>query len=124
MCQLIQVAIDGKQGTFVPGVQVSEAVRALLPEGADQVLCTMRGGVCVELGERLEKDTELKTLTYRDEEGRRVYERSLRFLFLLSLRRLYPGKNVRMLHSVGHGLYMRLTEGDMGHDMARAIEAE
>jgi len=121
---VIHVTVDGRQGDFAPGVQVMEAVRALLPERAPQVLCTMRGGVCLELGEALEKDEELKTLTYQDEEGRRVYERSLRFLFLLSLKRLYPDKNVRMMHSVGHGLYMRLTEGDMGHDMARAIEQD
>lgn len=121
---MIRITIDGRQGTFEPGVQAAEAVRALLPERAPQVLCTMHGGVCVELGETLEQDTELTTLTYQDEEGRRVYERSLRFLFLLSMKRLYPGRHVRMMHSVGHGLYVRLTNGDMGHDMARAIEAD
>lgn len=121
---MIRITIDGKQGNFVSGATVAEALRALLPEYAPQVLCTMRGGVCVELNERLEKDTELTTLTYQSEEGRRVYERSLRFLFLLSMKRLYPGRKVRMMHSVGHGLYMRLIDGDMGHDMARAIEAD
>ena len=121
---LIHVTIGGREGSFAPGIRVCDAVQALLPERAPQVLCTLRGGVGVELGETLQKDTALKTLTYRDEEGRRVYERSLRFLFLLSLKRLYPGKHVRMMHSVGHGLYMRLTDGDMGHDMARAIEAD
>ena len=121
---MIQITVDGKQGLFAPGTKAVEAVQALWPERAGQVLCTMRGGVCVELGEAIEKDAQLATLTYQDEEGRRVYERSLRFLFLLSLKRLYPDKKVRMMHSVGHGLYMRLTEGDMGHDMARAIEQE
>ena len=124
MCDVIRITLDEKQGSFAPGVRVGEAVRALLPERAPQVLCTMRGGVCMELNEPLEKDAELTSLTYQHEEGRRIYERSLRFLFLLSMKRLYPGKKVRMMHSVGHGLYIRLTEGDMGHDMARAIEAD
>ena len=119
---MIRITIDGKQGTFASGVSVAQAVQALLSDRAPQVLCTMRGGVCVELNELLENDAELSTLTYQQEEGRRVYERSLRFLFLLSMKRLYPGKKVRMMHSVGHGLYVRLTDGDMGHDMARAIE--
>ena len=121
---MIRITIDGRQGTFDPGVTVAEALCALLPENAPQVLCTLCGGVCMELSEPLDKDAELTTLTYYHEEGRRVYERSLRFLFLLSLKRLYPGKKVRMMHSVGHGLYMRLIEGDMGHDMARALEAD
>jgi len=124
MSSVIHVTIDGLQGSFAPGTKVSEALAALLPDRAPRVLCTMRGGVCMELNEPLEKDMELTTLTYQDEEGRRVYERSLRFLFLLSMKRLYPGRNVRMMHSVGHGLYVRLTDGDMGHDMARAIEAD
>ena len=119
---MIRVTIDGVQGSFAPGVQVAQAVQQLLPQRAPQVLCTLRGGECVELGETLAQDTQLQTLTYLDEEGRRVYERSLRFLFLLSMKRLYPGKQVRMMHSVGHGLYMRLLDGEMGHDMARAIE--
>ena len=124
MYEVIRVTVDGKQGEFPVGIAVKEAVQKLCPERAAQVLCTMRGGVCVELGEVLEKDDALTTLTYQDEEGRRVYERSLRFLFLLSMKRLYPDKNVRMMHSVGYGLYMRLTEGEMGQDMARAIEQD
>ena len=124
MYGIIRVTVDGRQGEFPVGVSVKEAVQELCPERAGQVLCTMCGGVCVELGAGLEKDSVLTTLTYQDEEGRRVYERSLRFLFLLSMKRLYPDKNVRMMHSVGYGLYMRLTEGDMGHDMARAIEQD
>ena len=124
MRNVMQITVDGKQGEFPVGAKAGEILRELWPERAPEVLCTMRGGVCVELGEALEEDAVLTTLTYREEEGRRIYERSLRFLFLLSLKRLYPEKNVRMLHSVGNGLYMRLTEGEIGHDMARAIEQD
>ena len=121
----IRVAALGQEGTFAAGISVGEALKALLPASqAGEALCAMRGGECLELNERLEADACLLPLTYRDEEGRRVYERSLRFLFLLSLKRLYPGRRVRMLNSVGYGLYMRLTDGDMGHEMARAIEED
>ena len=122
---LIHVTMQEKTGAFPSGITVIEAARALLgEEEAGRVLCALRGGVCLELNEPLTADAELAPLTYQDERGRRVYERSLRFLFLLSMKRLYPDKNVRMLNSVGQGLYIRLTEGEMGHDMARAIEAD
>lgn len=121
----IQVTLSERTERFDAGTTVGEAVRALLaPEDAQRVLCVMRGGVCLELGEVLNEDCTLQPLTYRDEEGRRVYERSLRFLFLLSLKRLYPEKRVRMLNSVGYGLYMRFVEGDPGQAMIRAIEAD
>ena len=120
----IRITIGDKTGDFACGVSVLEAVRALMGDEAGSALAVMHGGVCLELGESLTEDAALKPLTYQDEEGRRVYERSLRFLFLLSLKRLYPDKKARMLNSVGHGLSIRLTEGEMGHDMARAIEAD
>ena len=61
---------------------------------------------------------------YKDEEGRRVYERSLRFLLLLSMSRLFPGKRVRILNSVGYGVYLRVLEEDMDHAMVRALETD
>ncbi len=118
----ITVSLGQAQGTFAPGVTVKEVLDALAPDVP--ALCAMRGGVCLQLNERLDADAALEPLTYEDEEGRRVYERSLRFLFLLSMKRLYPGKRVRMLNSVGHGLYIRMAEGAMGHDMAKALQED
>ena len=121
----ISIRIGEREADFACGITAGEAVRALLPAcEAEKVLCVQRGGLCLELGEKLEAGAQLTPVTYRQEEGRRVYERSLRFLFLLSMKRLYPGKKVRMLNSVGHGLSIRLTEGEMGHDMARALEED
>lgn len=125
MADAIRVTVANQTAAFVRGITAGEALRALLPEAqARDALCAMRGGLCVELNEPLEADCELTPLTYRDEEGRRVYERSLRFLFLLSLKRLYPGKRVRMLNSVGYGLYMRMPDGDITREMVRAIEED
>ncbi len=121
----IHVSVGSREADFPSTATAGEVMRALLPpEEAKRVLCAMRGGVCVELGEAVGQSCALTPLTYADEEGRRVYERSLRFLFLLSLKRLYPDKRARVLNSVGHGLYIRLMDGEMGHDMARAIEAD
>ena len=122
---MIQVRIHQKTGAFAAGTTVSEVARALLPaEEAVRVLGAMCGGVCLEMDEALTQDAQLSPLTYQDEEGRRIYERSLRFLFLLSMKRLYPDQKVRMLNSVGQGLYIRLVDGEMGHDMARAVEKD
>jgi uridine kinase len=101
-----------------------EAVAALAPGALSGLLCLMRGGSCLELSAPLYEDCALTGLTYADEEGRRVYERSLRFLLLLSMKRLFPGKRVRILNSVGYGVYLRVLGEDMDHAMVRALEAE
>ncbi|NLO84924.1 MAG: nucleoside kinase [Clostridiales bacterium] len=125
MESVINVVLEGKKDSFPKGTMVKDIVSQLLDRAeAERVLCVMQGGVCLELNEPIMKDCELRSITFQDEEGRRVYERSLRFLFLLSMKRLYPDKQVRMLNSVGYGLYIALLEGEMGHGMTRAIQSD
>ena len=100
---MIHITMGAQSGDFASGTTAGQAIRAMLPAGqAERVLCAMQGGICVELSDPLTEDCVLEPLTYQDEEGRRVYERSLRFLFLLSLKRLYPDKRARMLLSLIH----------------------
>ena len=56
-----------------------------------------------------ENDCELAILDYSDDEGRRIYERSLRFVLLLAVEDVLPGARVRIEHSVGYGLYISLS---------------
>ncbi|MEG1889831.1 MAG: nucleoside kinase [Clostridia bacterium] len=123
MRKVVRVTADGHTDAFPRGTVVSAVLDRLLPsERMSRVLCALRGGVCMELNEPVVEDCQLTPLTYQDEEGRRVYERSLRFLFLLSVRRLYPGKQVRMLNSIGYGVYLRMTGEDMLREMVCALE--
>jgi len=121
---LVRVSLDGQEDFFPKGMPLLEILKRLLPKRAPQVLCCLCGGLCVELGQPIDRDCCLTSLTYLDEEGRRIYERSLRFLLLLSMRRLYPDKNVRILNSVGYGVYLRLLEAEMTHEMVRALEED
>lgn len=121
---MVRVSIDGQAGDFPMGVTLLAALQALLPQRAPQVLCALYGGLCVELNQPLVADCQLTSLTYLDEEGRRVYERSLRFLLLLSLRRLFPGRNVRVMNSVGYGVYLQLLEGTLTQEMVSALEED
>ena len=121
----VRITLDGHTDSFGSGVTLDEAVKRLLPpEQAQGVLGAMHGGECVELSQPLDRDGELISLTYRDEEGRRIYERSLRFLCLAAMKRVLPGKRVRVLNSVGHGLYIRVPDEDLNHAQVRAVEAE
>lgn len=121
---VVRVTMEGKLDAFPAGTLLKTVVARLLPEREDQILCALYGGLCVELNQPIGIDCELTPITYRDEEGRRVYERSLRFLFLLSMSRLYPKKNVRILNSIGYGVYLQLTGEDISTAMVRALEAD
>ena len=95
------------QKEFPEGTTVSSCLKALdaFPRGT---LAALSGGIVRELNDPLRHDCSLTPLTLEHEEGRRVYERSLRFVMLLALRHLYPYQQVRIEYSVGYGVFVRL----------------
>ncbi len=115
---MITIAVNGREKQFPDGTTVEEAVRALCPELSAQCLGTISGGIVYELNQPLHSDVSLTVLTYKDEEGRRIYERSIRFVMLIALNELFPGQQVRIEHSLGYGVYVvlpgkTLTQGDI-----------
>ncbi|MBQ9325913.1 MAG: nucleoside kinase [Clostridia bacterium] len=72
------------------------------------ILAVLVDGEVRELTDTLSSDATLRPLTLANEEGRRIYERSLRFVMLLALRHLFPGARVRVEYSVCGGILVRL----------------
>ncbi len=108
-----------------------------LPEGASARVCLQKldafptgtlaalsGGIVVELNDPIRSDCNLSPLTLADEEGRRIYERSLRFVMLLALKHLYPFEQVRIEYSVGYGVFVRLPGIDLHRQDIVRIENE
>jgi len=120
----IQITLAGKTESFPAGTTPLEVIERLSPALSGSVLSVMCGGDNLALNEPLRQSCALRPLTYHNEEGRRVYERSLRFLLLLAMRRLFPGKRIRILNSVGYGVYLRILDEEMDFAMVRELEAE
>ena len=80
------------------------------------VLAVQQGGRVLEMGDAVLRDGALKPLTLADEEGRRIYERGLRFVALLAIRRLWPGQRVRIEYSVAGGVCLMMP----GHEVTEA----
>ena len=95
------------QKEFPEGTTVRNCLVGLdaFPRGT---LAALSGGVVIELNDPLHRDCTLTPLTLEHEEGRRIYERSLRFVMLLALRHLFPYQQVRIEYSVGYGVFVRL----------------
>ena len=81
------------------------------------------GGETLSLNEPAQEGAEATILTYESNEGRLIYERSLRFVFLLAVRQLYPDRRVRLEHSLGSGVYAVVTgETALTPQMVHRIE--
>ncbi len=120
---MITVSIDGKTAEFPVGTTVKQAAEALA-DNHYPVLGAMSGGVVYELGAPLNRSIDLKTLTYAHDEGRRIYERSLRFLMLLASRVVWPGSRVRIEHSLGYGLYVVIHDHTVTADELHRLQRE
>ena len=96
----MQITCGDKTMTMSTGTTAMRCLLSLCGE-IPGVLAAQCVGEAIELNQPVEEDCTLIPLTLKDEEGRRIYERSLRFVMLLALRRLYPGQQVRIEYSVG-----------------------
>ena len=105
------------------GMPVMQCLRALQVDMTG-VLAIQQGGRVLELTDVITRNGEIHPLTLADEEGRRIYERSLRFVALLAFRRLMPGQRVRIEYSVGGGVYLHTPGRELTSEDVDAIRAE
>lgn len=121
--EMIQIIVEGRQQEFSKGTTAGQAVDALFPQRQPRPVAVSLYGRTRPLNWAPETDCELAVLDYTHEEGRRVFERSLRFVMLLAVRRVLPGARVRIEHSVGYGLYIHMN-APLTDETVQRIETE
>lgn len=75
---------------------------------------------------------KISLIRYNDARGKRIYERTLLFVFFLAMRELFPKQRVRICHAVGAGIYAtvanRVLTGDdilrIRHRMLEIVKAD
>ena len=65
----------------------------------------------------------MNRLNGKNEEDRRIYERSARLILLLALRDIAPGAKARFDHSIGRGIYLNVSGVSLTASLVRRIEA-
>ena len=98
---------------------------AELPDGGEGALgISIRGRTC-SLNDPVEEYSYAHVLTTADDEGRRIYERTLQFIFLTAAHRLLPDERVRIRHAfVAGGVYIDLPNVEMTEALAGRLKAE
>ena len=95
-----------------------------LPEGERNALGISIAGKTHSLTDKAEEYAYATTLTLKDEEGRRIYERSVQFLLLTAVQRIYPWARIRIQHSLGRGVYMEAENLELAGENIAAIRGE
>jgi len=113
--------LNGMSVEAAAGDTYLSAVRTYFPEA--DALGVRIGGDTAALNASVQEDVQAELVTYAAPEGRLIYERSLRFVFLLAVKQLYPQRRVRIEHSLGNGIYAEIhAQTPLAADEVRAIE--
>ena len=120
----MKISMLGKEQAFPTPLTVKDILAAMAPEYKEKALGCFCGGKSLELMETVSQDCALHPITFQNEEGRRIYERSLRFVLLLAVHRVLPGEDVRIEHSIGYGVFMRLLHRDADQETVSALQKE
>ncbi len=119
----MKIICNGKSAELPACASVLECLHTL-EANMPGVLAVQQQGRVLELADPVTRAGELHPLTLRQEEGRRIYERSLRFVALLAIRRLMPGQQVRIEYSVSGGVFLHTPGRELSPADAAAIHAE
>lgn len=105
------ITVDGKTVTLETGGTVSEAIRLAglnADTAGERPLAARIGGEIFNLNYTLKRDCELNLLRFADEEGRRVYERTLQFVFISAVRKCLPDAEMLFKYSAGQGIFITI----------------
>lgn len=116
------VTVDGVSRTFAADTDAQTIFDTFYPGRYPRPIAASLNGRVRPLNWAPDTDCALSILDYTHDEGRRVYERSLRFLFLLAVRQELPGVRVRIEHSVGYGIYINI-HTDLTDELTARLEA-
>ena len=100
------ITISNETRAFAPGTEAGAICGAFSPDRKLPPIGVSMNGRIRPLNWAPNHDCTLQIIDYSDELGRRMYERSLRFLFLLAANDVLPGVRVRIEHSAGYGLFI------------------
>lgn len=123
MSQNVTLTIEGKSIVITQGTSMQDICRNEFPNRCGDVIAVRVGGVVKGLRWQPQRDLSVQLLTYADEEARRVYERSARYVFLMAAEDVLPGAHVRIEHSAGYGVYADITGATLSGEVVQKIDA-
>ena len=117
----MKLTVNGKTIECAPGATYRDAAEQLgLGRAA---LGVFLGGATISLLAPVEDGAQARFITLADEEGRRIYERTLQFVMLAAARRALPGRKLRIEHSFGEGVYAHVPGESLSQREVNAVRA-
>ena len=96
---------DGSSKEFESGVSVLDIAREI-SEGLARAACAGKvNGEVVDLRTEVNEDCELEILTFRDDEGKKVFRHTASHVMAQAVKRLYPDAKLAIGPAIEDGFY-------------------
>ena len=96
---------DGSSKEFESGISVLDVAREI-SEGLARAACAGKvNGEVVDLRTEVNEDCELEILTFRDDEGKKVFRHTASHVMAQAVKRLYPNTKLEIGPSIDDGFY-------------------
>ena len=106
------------------GISVYEAAKSLEIISREVLACVV-DGVATELSHVVEGESEVKLLTYRDEEGAKIFRHTAAHIMAQAVKRLYPNTKQTIGPATDNGYFQDFdSEISFTPDILKNIEAE
>ncbi|RUT78510.1 nucleoside kinase [Ancylomarina longa] len=111
MGKLVDIFFEDLQEkrSYPVGTNLQSILEDTLLQLEGPILGAMVNNKIKELTYEIYKPKNVKFIDLTNQDGRRMYDRSLSFVLYKAIHDLYPGAKFRIEHSVSNGLYCRLT---------------
>lgn len=107
----MDIRINGSPCSLTPGETILELLKKNGMAGTslkDRPLAARIGGEIFNLAYTPMHEADIDLIYYTDEEGKRVYERTLQFVLIMCVRKLFGKARVFVRYSLGKGLYITI----------------
>ncbi len=96
---------DGSRKEYPAEITISQIVRDLDPALAKTALAVFLNGSMVDLSEKVQKDSEIKIITFDSQEGKEVFWHSTSHVMAQAVQNLFPGVKLAIGPPIKDGFY-------------------
>jgi len=116
---------DGSKRGVPKGISLLELLEGYEKISKPPVVAAKVDNDIKELTSTISKDCKVTFLDIADEDGMRIYRRSLHFILIKAVRSLFPERKVVIGHSISKGIFCEITgSSELTEEEVRQIEAK
>ncbi len=107
---------ETEKRTYSEEIVALEILAEIEPSEIDNVYAVFIDGSIHSLNHTIRSDASISFITYKTSTGEKMYETTLKYVFLMALKILYKDTQVKISNKLGRDMFFRVTAGDIDVD--------